>query len=101
MKIEIEGFPSDLPAGTYDVLPLEVTYGPLGEPIMKMVFSPPKPPPEPETTFLLVEVEKDWANHTIRRLPELAGVKMVTVHNEDHPHGCCCQHCPHRGNCRD
>jgi hypothetical protein len=66
------------------------------------VTAVPDPPPEPETTFLLVEVDK--AIIAMRRLAENAesvGIRSVTVHNDEYPHGCCCQHCPHNGNCRD
>jgi hypothetical protein len=95
------GLPDGLPAGTYDVEPVDVIRNAGGEPVMRLRFKPAPEPPKPETTFLLVEVDKDWVNHNVARIGEWSSVKSVTVHNEDHPHGCCCQHCPHNGNCRD
>lgn len=54
-----------------------------------------------QSSFLLVEVDDRLADDVAAYLPAVIGVQGVSVHNEDHPHGCCCQHCPHGGNCRD
>lgn len=99
MKIKTENMPEGLPPGEYEVEMVKVEYTKgRSEPIMYLRFMPP---PKPKTTFLLVEVETDWAHHTEQRLTDLVGIKSVSIHNENHPHGCCCQHCPHGGNCRD
>lgn len=93
MKYEITGLP---PLQSGDTLSFSTTEGEL------RITAVPGDPPEPETTFLLVEVDK--AIIAMRRLAENAesvGIRSVTVHNDEHPHGCCCQHCPHNGNCRD
>lgn len=55
--------------------------------------------PVPLTTQLLVEVSADpgRVRQVEDRIASMASV--VTVHM--HGNGCCCQHCPHSGNCRD
>jgi len=93
MRIEIEGMPHGVPAGTYDVEPVQVIQNAGGETVMRMRFKP-QPPPEKPKEYLLVEVEQDWARHTMDRLPELAGITDVTVHGK----GCCCKNCPWGGN---
>lgn len=49
--------------------------------------------------FLLVEVVggPEMSNNLEAVLLGLRDVASVSVHGE----GCCCQHCPHKGNCRD
>lgn len=54
-----------------------------------------------QSSFLLVEVDDRLAGDVAASLLAVNGVQGVTAHNEDHPNGCCCQHCPHGGNCRD
>ena len=53
-----------------------------------------------QSSFLLVEVDDRVADDLAVSLHGVSGVRGVTVHNENHPNGCCCQHCPHKGNCR-
>lgn len=53
-----------------------------------------------QATYLLVEVDDRAAGDFLAALGSVSGVLSVTAHNEDHPNGCCCQHCPHDGNCR-
>jgi hypothetical protein len=101
VKIETEGFPQGLPPGVYNV-DAEYVYAKTGsEPIIKVKFRAHTPPAEPETEFLLVEVRKDAVDQVQSYLVATPAVRSVTAHNEDHPHGCCCQHCPAGGNCRD
>lgn len=100
MKIKIENMPEGLTSGTYDVEMVEVEYTKgQAEPVMRLRFMPPQT--EPETTFLLVEVEKEWADMAAQEIAATDAVVHVIAHNEKYPHGCCCQHCPHGGNCRD
>jgi hypothetical protein len=48
--------------------------------------------------FLLVEVTgPDESNELEAWLGSFPVVVSVSVHGD----GCCCQHCPHQGNCRD
>ena len=52
-----------------------------------------------KTALLLVEVDDRMADDVAAYLGgagAVIGVRSV----EDHGGGCCCQHCPHRGNCR-
>ena len=99
MKIETEGFPKGLPPGTYDV-DAEYVYSKAAEPVIKLKFRE-HTPPKPETTFLLVEVRKDAVDQVQAYLSATPAVVSAYVHNDDHPAGCCCQHCPHGTNCRD
>jgi hypothetical protein len=101
VRIEIENMPQGVPPGTYDVEATGVDYRKGNEPVLKLRFTFRTPPPEPVTTFLLVEVSKDKAIHMQTELLDTPGVLSVAAHNEQYPHGCCCQHCPHNGNCRD
>jgi hypothetical protein len=55
-----------------------------------------------QSSFLLVEVDDRMADDVAYYLAQgVNGVQDVAVHNEEYPRGCCCQHCPHNGNCRD
>jgi hypothetical protein len=54
-----------------------------------------------QSSFLLVEVDDRLAGDVAAYLPAVNGVQGVSAHNEEYPNGCCCQHCPHNGNCRD
>jgi DNA-binding Lrp family transcriptional regulator len=48
-------------------------------------------------SYLLVQVDDRLAEDVAAILSQnFNGIEMVT----DHGGGCCCQHCPHRGNCR-
>lgn len=54
-----------------------------------------------QTTYLLVKVDDRLADEVAYYLARgVNGITEVTAHNEDYPDGCCCQHCPHNGNCR-
>lgn len=57
--------------------------------------------PEPEIVTLLVEVDARAAAGLENDLMSVTSIRSVSVHNDEYPNGCCCQHCPHRGNCRD
>jgi DNA-binding MarR family transcriptional regulator len=48
------------------------------------------------TTCLLVEVDGRLASEIAVYLQSVNGVEMAY----EHGNGCCCQHCPHKGNCR-
>jgi len=49
------------------------------------------------TTCLLVEVDDRLAADILAYLNgSVNGVKIAY----EHGNGCCCQHCPHKGNCR-
>lgn len=98
MRAEIEGA-GELPQGEYEAefVTVDVTGR---EPVLRLRLKP-VPPPPPKTTFLLVEVRDDQAGTAAGRILGIPGVVGSYPHNEDHPHGCCCQHCPHSGDCRD
>jgi DNA-binding transcriptional regulator PaaX len=55
---------------------------------------------ENQFTYLLVQVNDRLAEDVAAYLLGVNGVQEVSVHNEEHPNGCCCQNCPHNGNCR-
>jgi DNA-binding MarR family transcriptional regulator len=49
-----------------------------------------------KTTILSVEADDRLAPEVSVLLQSVNGVEMVY----EHGNGCCCPHCPHRGNCR-
>jgi DNA-binding transcriptional regulator PaaX len=51
---------------------------------------------ENQFTYLLVQVNDRLAEDVAAYLLGVNGVQEVDVHGS----GCCCQHCPHNGNCR-
>jgi hypothetical protein len=51
------------------------------------------------SAFLLVQVDDRLAEDVFYLLERVNGVERVEVHGNGT--GCCCQHCPHGGNCRD
>jgi hypothetical protein len=51
------------------------------------------------TAYLLVEVPDEDQAASIAEQIEQGTDGVRTVYN--HGQGCCCQHCPHNGNCRD
>jgi Mn-dependent DtxR family transcriptional regulator len=51
---------------------------------------------ENQLAYLLVTVDDRTAEEVAAVLGRAVGVEAVEVHGQ----GCCCQHCPHKGNCR-
>lgn len=96
MRIKTENMPKGLPPGEYEVEMVKVEYTKgQSEPTMHLRFLPPVG--RPPAKILTVEVEGFAEGHIRHWLEGQRGVRAVY----DHPHGCCCQHCPHGGNCRD
>lgn len=56
-------------------------------------------PPEPQLTHLLVTVS--GTPQQARQVEDLIGAMASVTTVYEHGSGCCCQHCPHNGNCRD
>jgi DNA-binding MarR family transcriptional regulator len=50
---------------------------------------------ENQLAYLLVTVDDQAAEEVAAVLGRAVGVEAVEVHGQ----GCCCQHCPHKGNC--
>lgn len=51
---------------------------------------------ENRLAYLLVTVDDRMAEEVAAVLGRVNGVEAVEVHGSE----CCCQHCPHKGNCR-
>lgn len=96
MKIEIEGLPHGLPTGTYEVEPVNVEYAKTGEPVMKLRFKPQVQPPK--RAHIIVEIDPGQVAAMTDELRKSFGSAIGMIY--DHGPGCCCQQCPHDGNCR-